>query len=126
YGLLIVDEPEPIDVDRDVALMLDAWPLGADGSVDKGGVVAFTVNGRNTFDIPVVTNERVRLRLINAARNEYMTVRLDRHAATVMAIDGQPAEPFAARDGRVALAPGNRVDIFVDAILPPETTAPIF
>jgi FtsP/CotA-like multicopper oxidase with cupredoxin domain len=34
-----------------------------------------------------------------------------------MAIDGQPAEPFLARDGRVALAPGNRADVFVDMLL---------
>ena len=34
-----------------------------------------------------------------------------------MAIDGQPAEPFLARDGRVALGPGNRVDLFIDATL---------
>jgi FtsP/CotA-like multicopper oxidase with cupredoxin domain len=44
----------------------------------------------------------------------------------VMAIDGQPAEPFTARRGRVALAPGNRVDLFIDATLPPGETAAIF
>lgn len=126
YGLLIVDEPEPIDVDRDVALIFDAWALGADGSVDRDGVTSFTANGRSAFDIPVVANERVRLRLVNAARNEFMTVRLDRHAATVMATDGQPAEPFPARDGRLALAPGNRVDLFINMTLPPGTAAPIF
>jgi FtsP/CotA-like multicopper oxidase with cupredoxin domain len=43
-----------------------------------------------------------------------------------MAIDGQPAEPFPARDSRVALSPGNRLDLFVDATLAPESTAPIF
>src|ERR1044072_2755267 len=31
YGLLIVDEAERVDIDRDVALILDAWTLGADG-----------------------------------------------------------------------------------------------
>ena len=33
-------------------------------------------------------------------------IRLDGHAVRVMAIDGQPAEPFLARDGRVGLGPG--------------------
>src|SRR5207248_659853 len=125
YGLLIVDEAEPIDVDRDVALIIDAWTLGADGRVDKEGVTYFIVNGRPSLDIPVTANERVRLRLINAAR-EFIILRLDRHAATVMAIDGQPAEPFPARDGRIALSPGNRLELFVDATLPPGSTAPIF
>src|SRR5205807_4461813 len=53
YGLLIVDEPEPIDVDRDVALIVDAWTLGADKRVDKEGVIYFTVNGLPSLDIPV-------------------------------------------------------------------------
>jgi FtsP/CotA-like multicopper oxidase with cupredoxin domain len=125
-GLLIVDEAEPVDVDRDLALILDAWTLGADGRLDAGGSTHFTVNGLPSLDIPVTSNERVRLRLLNASRDRLLTVRLDRHAATVMAIDGQPAEPFPARDSRVALSPGNRLDLFVDATLAPESTAPIF
>ena len=32
-----------------------------------------------------------------------------------MAIDSQPAEPFSARNGALVLAPGSRVDAFVDA-----------
>jgi len=126
YGVLIVDEAERIDVDRDVALVLDAWTLGADGRIDPNGTAHFTANGQSSTDISVNTNERLRLRLVNAARDRLLTVRIDRHAATVVAIDGQPAEPFPARDGRVALAPGNRVDLFIDATLPPNSSAPIF
>jgi len=44
----------------------------------------------------------------------------------VMAIDGQPAEPFLARDSRVAFGPGNRIDFFIDAALAPGSTASIF
>ena len=109
-----------------MALILDAWTLGADGRLDAGGSTHFTVNGLPSLDIPVTSNERVRLRLLNASRDRLLTVRLDRHAATVMAIDGQPAEPFPARDSRVALGPGNRLDLFVDAALAPESIAPIF
>jgi FtsP/CotA-like multicopper oxidase with cupredoxin domain len=126
YGLLIVDEVERIDVDRDVALVLDAWTLGADGRVDASGATHFTANGQPSLDISVNANERLRLRLLNAARDRLLTVRIDRHAATVVAIDGQPAEPFPARDSRIALPPGNRIDLFVDATLAPESTAPIF
>lgn len=126
YGLLIVDEAEPVDVDRDVALILDVWTLGADGRSDPDGVTHVTVNGLPSLDIPVTANERVRLRLLNAARNRFITVRFDRHTATVMAIDGQPAEPFVSRDSRVMLAPGNRLDLFIDAALAPGSTASIF
>jgi FtsP/CotA-like multicopper oxidase with cupredoxin domain len=126
YGVLIVDETDRVDVDRDVALALDAWTLGADGRPDPVGTTHFTVNGLPTTDIPINTNERLRLRLLNASRDRMLTVRIDRHAATVVAIDGQPAEPFPSRDSRVALPPGNRVDLFIDATLAPESTAPIF
>jgi len=126
YGLLLVDETQPVAVDRDASLILDAWTLGADGRLAADGAPHFTVNGLPSMDIPVSANERIRLRLLNAARDRLITVRIDRHAAIVMAIDGQPAEPFAARDARVALSPGNRIDLFVDAALGPESTAPIF
>jgi FtsP/CotA-like multicopper oxidase with cupredoxin domain len=95
---------------------LDAWTL-VPMQRRQGRRASFTVNGRNALDIPVVTNERVRLRLLNARATSCITVRLDRHAATVMAIDGQPAEPFAAREGRITLGPGNRADLFVDTTL---------
>jgi FtsP/CotA-like multicopper oxidase with cupredoxin domain len=54
-----------------------------------------------------------------------VALRLDRHSATVMAIDGQPSEPFRARDDRIVLGPGNTADLFVDATLEPGAVAPI-
>jgi len=126
YGLLIVDEAEPVEVDRDVALILDCWTLGADGRPDSSGTTHFTANGLPSLDISVNANERLRLRLLNASRDRLLTVRIDRHAATVVAIDGQPAEPFPSRDSRVVLPPGNRVDLFIDAALAPDSIAPIF
>jgi FtsP/CotA-like multicopper oxidase with cupredoxin domain len=44
----------------------------------------------------------------------------------VMGIDGQPSEPFQARDGRVTLGPGNRVDLFVDMTLAAGENANLF
>jgi FtsP/CotA-like multicopper oxidase with cupredoxin domain len=42
-----------------------------------------------------------------------------------MALDGQPAEPFPARNGAVVLAPGGRADVFIDAAASPGSTSPI-
>jgi FtsP/CotA-like multicopper oxidase with cupredoxin domain len=42
-----------------------------------------------------------------------------------MALDSQPAEPFLARGGALALAPGSRVDAFIDATAPPGSSSPI-
>jgi FtsP/CotA-like multicopper oxidase with cupredoxin domain len=83
-----------------------------------------TVNSRDTWDIPVRTNERLRLRLINAANARVMRLRLDGHRAKVIAIDGQPSELFDARDSRVILGPGARIDLLVDATLEAGAKAP--
>lgn len=138
YGVLIVEEPEPVDVDRDVLLVLDDWRLTPGGDVDAasfrsyfdashGGRIGghFTVNGAPHLTISVKANERLRLRLVNAANARVISVRIDRHNAAVMALDGQPTEPFAARNGRVVLAPGNRADLFVDAMLGVGASAPV-
>ena len=124
YGALIVDESLPVETDRDVLLILDEWRFEADGTIAadplRSGQTAnpqLTANGMPTLDIPVKANERMRLRLISAAMNRRLLLRVDRHRATVMAVDGEPAEPFEARDGRVMLGPGNRLDLFLDTTL---------
>lgn len=118
YGFLIVDEKTPADIDGDVTLALDEWLL-------PSGRRIVTANGSSPADFPVRAGERIRLRILNAASRRVMRLQLDRHRVWVMAIDGQPAEPFAAREGRVSLAPGNRIDLFVDAALEPKSIAPV-
>ena len=124
YGALIVDEREPVAVDRDVLLVLDDWRLDAEGILGREGS-HLTANGAPEFDIPVKTNERVRLRLVNAALGRIIALRLDRHRAVVMAIDGQPAQPFTANGGRVVLGPGNRIDLFIDMTMQPGEAVPL-
>jgi FtsP/CotA-like multicopper oxidase with cupredoxin domain len=124
-GVLIIDEAAPVMVDRDVALVLADWPRNAAGAIDAAndGSEHLTVNGQSALDIPVRGNERLRLRLINAARARPFTLRLDQHRAFIMAIDGEPAEPFVARDSRLVLGPGNRIDLIVDLTLAPGSSA---
>ncbi|MBZ0147833.1 MAG: multicopper oxidase domain-containing protein, partial [Pseudorhodoplanes sp.] len=107
YGVLIVDEKAPVEVDRDVVLVFD----GKQGPAES---------------IATTKNERLRIRLVNTSQARLMSFRFDRHAVRVMAIDGQPAEPFLAHEGHVTLSPGNRIDVFVDATLAPGATASIF
>lgn len=80
YGALIVDEPEAPDVDQDVTLVLDDWLLDTTSAqidpdfasphdrshAGRRGNLA-TTNGTYGFSASVKTNERLRLRLINAA-----------------------------------------------------------
>ncbi|RKE73306.1 multicopper oxidase family protein [Pseudorhodoplanes sinuspersici] len=132
YGPVIVDESEPVDVDHDVLLVLDDWNLDDNGSLrDIGGSAAsgqhflFTANGLRDLAIPARRGERIRLRLINATVNRLLPVSLSNQTAWVVAIDGQPAEPFIARDSQVVIAPGNRIDLFVDIAEDVGDTVPI-
>jgi len=119
YGALIVEEPSPPPVDRDHLLVFADRHPGADGAPQ------FTLNGAPALDIPARPNERLRLRFVNASATYVMNARIEGHRVFVMAFDGEPAEPFVSRDSRIALGPGNRADVFVDATLAPGRIAPI-
>ena len=78
--MLIVEEPVPVAVDRDIVLVIDDWRLTSDGKLDEASFRSFhdaahdgrigahlTVNSAPALDLPVRRNERLRLRLVNAA-----------------------------------------------------------
>jgi FtsP/CotA-like multicopper oxidase with cupredoxin domain len=115
HGALIVEEAQSVGVDRDLVLVI--------GTADAR--VVAPVNGSLRPDFAVRSGERVRLRLINASAARALALRLEGHAPWVMAIDGQPAEPAPAREGRVRLGPGNRIDLFVDMTRAGGTIAPL-
>lgn len=122
---LVVTESEAVSVDRDVALLVEEWRVRDDGSAAVAGTdpaettVFWTLNGKPSVDVSARTNERLRLRFINGSRRTVIALRVESADVTVMAIDSQPAEPFLARNGAVVLAPGSRVDTFVDVTAPP-------
>jgi FtsP/CotA-like multicopper oxidase with cupredoxin domain len=124
---LIVHESEPVAVDRDQVFLIEEWRMRPDGTLvapgtDPKDTEAFhTVNGVTPTDlaaIPLRTNERLRFRFINASHRSAVAVKLEDLEVRVMAIDGQPAEPFPARNGAVVLAPGSRADAFIDVAGP--------
>jgi FtsP/CotA-like multicopper oxidase with cupredoxin domain len=126
---LVVEESEPVAVDRDQVFLIEDWRLRPDGTAiapgidPKDTVPVYTVNGLSTLDIPARANERLRFRFVNGCQRSVIAVKIEGHEVRVMAIDGQPAEPFPARSGAVLLAPGTRVDAFVDATAPPGSTS---
>jgi FtsP/CotA-like multicopper oxidase with cupredoxin domain len=127
YGSLVVTEPETIDVDWDPTLIFDIGhpPPDAAGARTPNGA-AFTVNGTPHLNIDAAANERLRLRLINASVEQILELRVEGLRTFVMATDSQPVQPFTARDSRLSLGPGNRIDVFVDCTLTPGASAPIF
>jgi FtsP/CotA-like multicopper oxidase with cupredoxin domain len=128
---LVVGEREPVMVDRDDVVLIEDWRLRSDGSAMASGSEAkdtkllYTINGRASFDITTRTNERLRIRFINSCQRNGIAVKIEDHDVKVMAIDSQPSEPFLARNGQLVLAPGTRVDAFVDALRPPGSTSSI-
>jgi len=121
---VIVAEREPIAVDREEILLIEEWRLRSDGSAIEAGADSekippiYTINGKSLFDIDARKFDRLRLRLINGCQRTVIAVKFDAVELRVMAMDGQPAEPFPARNGAVVLPPGGRIDAFVDAAAP--------
>jgi FtsP/CotA-like multicopper oxidase with cupredoxin domain len=117
---LIVMENEPASVDRDETFLIEGWRLKPDGSAiapgldPEGTASIYTVNGLVSREITVRAGERLRIRFINALQRNVIALKIESHQVRVMALDGQPAEPFLARGGAFALAPGGRADVFVD------------
>ena len=136
-GAFIVEEPEPLAVDRDIVWVLGDWRLEEDASIAGGfdnpmemsmaGRIGntVTINGRVPDGIVVRSGERIRLRLINAAPARIFGLEFTDHSPLVIALDGQPIEPHAPEGGRVVLGPAMRVDLVLDMTGEPGRSAPV-
>jgi FtsP/CotA-like multicopper oxidase with cupredoxin domain len=125
-GALIVEEPQPVSVDRDLLWMLTDWRLTDDTQIAPGfgnGMEAamsgrvgntVTLNGSVPGDQPVRAGERLRLRLVNSALARIMALRFEGHHPAIVAIDGQPCDPHEPEGGRLVLGPAMRVDVLLD------------
>ncbi|QOZ69682.1 multicopper oxidase family protein [Bradyrhizobium arachidis] len=117
---IIATESSRVAVDRDVVLLIEEWRLRPDGTALPPGREAdgttplYTMNGMASFELSAAAGERLRLRFINGSQRSVLAIKLESHEVRVMALDGQPAEPFPARNGALVLAPGGRADAFVD------------
>jgi FtsP/CotA-like multicopper oxidase with cupredoxin domain len=135
-GALIVEENEPLQVDRDVVWVLDDWRLTRDASIspDFGAGMdmamagrignTVTVNGRVPETFAVRAGERIRLRLINAANARIFGLNFRGHEPQVVALDGHPVEPHPI-PGRLTLGPGGRADLIVDLVGEPGERFPV-
>jgi FtsP/CotA-like multicopper oxidase with cupredoxin domain len=127
---VVVEEASALS-DRDEVFLVEDWRLRNDGTpiasdADAGDAPSlFTVNGRTLPDIAVRSGERLRLRFINGCQRQVIAIKIEGHDVQVMALDGQPSEPFLARNGALVLAPGGRADALVDAMESPGSTSDI-
>lgn len=131
YGSLIVEEREPLPVDRDITWVLADWRLLGDASisgdfgsmrdVSHNGRVGntVTINGRIPETFAAQAGERIRLRLINAANARIFGLKFEGHNPLIIAIDGQPVEPHSPSGDRVVLGPAMRIDLLLDMTAQP-------
>lgn len=126
YGALIVDEADPPPVDRDVVWILDDWLLDREARIingfdhprdaSHGGQIGntVTINGRIPRDFFIRRNERLRLRLVNAANGRIFRLKFEGHSPVVIAMDGQPVRAHEPQGGIVVLGPAMRTDLILD------------
>jgi FtsP/CotA-like multicopper oxidase with cupredoxin domain len=127
FGPMVVDEAEKLDVDEDFVVLLSDWSLD-----DKGQI-------RNDFSDPALARgagrkgslvlagaaaaplllharpgARVRLRLGNAATARLTNVGVDGAKTLIVAVDGQPSEPFEPLRNQFPMGPGARFELIFD------------
>jgi FtsP/CotA-like multicopper oxidase with cupredoxin domain len=128
---LVVRESEAVEVDRDEVFLIEDWRLRPDGTAiapgiePKGTTPLFTINRLTALDIPIRAHARLRFRFINGCQRNVIAIKIEDMDVRVMALDGQPSEPFQARNGALVLAPGGRADVFIDAVAPPGSVSSI-
>ncbi len=126
YGVLIVDEAEPVSVDRDYVLVIDDWRLGQDAQIHEASLESLhdwshagrlgqwlTVNGKPLEKFAVEAGQRVRLRVVNTANARVFTLSFGKLQPHVIAFDGQPVTPRPL--GKfLTIAPAQRADLIID------------
>ncbi len=127
FGPIVVDEAEPLAVDEDVVVVLSDWSLDDKGAIKddfanpalargagrRGGLV-FANGAAAPLARTARPGARVRLRLGNAATARLTNVGIDGAATLIMAVDGQPCEPFAPLRNQFPMGPGARFELVFD------------
>jgi FtsP/CotA-like multicopper oxidase with cupredoxin domain len=122
FGPIIVDELKAPDVDLDAAVVMSDWNVDANGRIEddlddpalgrasgrKGGVV-FANAATAPLKLKAQSGARVRLHPGSAVTARLATVAISGAQIHIVAVDGQPSEPFEPLNGqfRWVLAPGS-------------------
>ena len=135
YGTLIVEEPEAQDFDQDIIAVMDDWRLEDDGAIHEesfgsirdrshagrlGNILS--INGKPHGEFPVRSGQRLRFRLINTCNARILKLRFEDLKPHVIAMDGQPVEPYELENGLITIAPAQRVDLLIDMTGAPGST----
>jgi FtsP/CotA-like multicopper oxidase with cupredoxin domain len=134
YGPLIIEEAEPPIADRDVVVVLADWHLDAAAQIEtdagdppQRGAAAtdhyvVTVDGvAPPIALELAPSARLRLRLLSLVQAQLVFVIFAGLRPRIIAIDGQPCEPFEPLRRTIPIGPGACFDLLCD--LPAEAGA---
>jgi FtsP/CotA-like multicopper oxidase with cupredoxin domain len=127
FGPVIVEEAAKPDVDLDAAVVLSDWNVDSSGQIRddfsdtavgrgsgrKGGLV-FANGAAAPLHLSVRPGARVRLRLGSAATARLASVAIDGAKTLIVAVDGQPSEPFEPLNNQFPVGPGARFELMFD------------
>jgi FtsP/CotA-like multicopper oxidase with cupredoxin domain len=126
-GPIIVEEAVKADVDLDAAIVLSDWNVDANGQIKddfsdpaigrrsgRRGALVFANGAAAPLKLTARPGARVRLRLGNAATARLTTVAIEGAKALIVAVDGQPSEPFEPLNNQFPMGPGARFELMFD------------
>jgi FtsP/CotA-like multicopper oxidase with cupredoxin domain len=124
-GALIIEEPDPVEVDRDIVWVIDDWRIREDAALMEfgnfrdmahGGRMGnvITINGQTNEHFSVRSGERIRLRLINTANARVFGLQFEGLNPWRIAIDGHPVTPYQMANDLIIVPPGGRTDLILD------------
>ena len=122
-GVLVVDEAEPPEVDRDLVIVLQDWKLDTKGALsgpfgEPGAGRVGPLLTANLAPAPLAETAppggRVRLRIVNACTARMAVAIFDGGAPRCIAIDGQACDPFQLVRNTAPMAPGARFEFIYD------------
>lgn len=124
YGAIIVEDPTPLPVTRERTLVVS--DLSLDGSGNIAGTAGMMeqmmgregdlvlVNGQVRPHIAAAPGERERWRIVNACPSRYLHLTLEDQDVQLLSRDlGRLPSPESINE--TVLAPGNRVELLIDA-----------
>lgn len=112
-AMVVIDRPETPRADGEKLIHL---------TENQSGI---RLNGQETLSLAARANARLWLRLANGTAQRIMALTFADLPVTLMALDGQPCEPFRLEGGRLTLAPGQRAELFCDVPARPGANLPI-
>ena len=135
YGVLIVEDTEPLPYSQDVVWVVDDWRFDATAQISEpfnqmrdvthngrwGNIL--TVNGQTDEKLVVRPGERIRLRLVNTSNARVYNLDFGKLNAQVVAVDGlYVRKTFNPKE--FDFSPGNRLD--VDIIIPVDSAQQMY